>query len=113
MLDTLDAGRLSIAAMGLGGAQGAFELGIKYAKERKQFGKPISTFQANAFKLADCAMEIEAARSLLYKACWLKDHEKPYSKEAAMAKLYCSEVMGARSEPFGSAPRRLRFDAGV
>ncbi len=93
MLDTLDAGRLSIAAMGLGGAQGAFELGMKYAKERKQFGKPISTFQVNAFKLADCAVEIEAARSLLYKACWLKDNEKPYSKEAAMAKLYCSEVM--------------------
>lgn len=94
MLDTLDSGRLAIAAMGLGGAQGAYELGMKYAKERKQFGKPISTFQVNAFKLADCAMEIEAARSLLYKACWLKDQEKPFSKEAAMAKLYCSEVMG-------------------
>jgi len=94
MLDTLDSGRLSIAAMGLGGAQGAYELGMKYAKERKQFGKPVSTFQVNAFKLADCATEIEAARSLLYKACWLKDQEKPYSKEAAMAKLYCSEVMG-------------------
>jgi alkylation response protein AidB-like acyl-CoA dehydrogenase len=93
MLDTLDSGRLAIAAMGLGGAQGAFELGMKYAKERKQFGKPVSTFQVNAFKLADCATEIEAARSLLYKACWLKDKEISYSKEAAMAKLYCSEVM--------------------
>jgi alkylation response protein AidB-like acyl-CoA dehydrogenase len=93
MLETLDSGRLAIAAMGLGGAQGAFELALKYAKERKQFGKPISTFQASAFKLADCATEIEAARNLLYKACWLKDHGKPFSKEAAMSKLYCSEVM--------------------
>lgn len=93
MLETLDAGRLSIAAMGLGGAQGAFELALKYAKERKQFGKSISTFQASAFKLADCATEIEAARNLLYKACWMKDHGKQYSKEAAMAKLFCSEVM--------------------
>lgn len=94
MLATLDSGRLAIAAMGLGGAQGAYEAALKYARERKQFGKHISTFQANAFKLADCATEIEAARSLLYKACWLKDSGKPYGTEAAMAKLYCSEVMG-------------------
>ena len=94
MLQTLDNGRLAIAAMGLGGAQGAYELAMKYAKERKQFGKPISTFQVNAFKLADMATEIEAARNLLYKACYLKDQSKPFSKEAAMAKLYCSEVMG-------------------
>ena len=67
---------------------------MKYAKERKQFGKPISTFQVNAFKLADMATEIEAARNLLYKACYLKDQGKPFGKEAAMAKLYCSEVMG-------------------
>ncbi|MDW7682464.1 MAG: acyl-CoA dehydrogenase family protein, partial [bacterium] len=73
MLDTLDRGRLSIAAMGLGCAQGAYELALKYAKERKQFGKPISTFQANAFKLADMATEIEAARYLLYRAAWLCD----------------------------------------
>ena len=94
MLETLDNGRLAIAAMGLGGAQGAFELAMKYAKERKQFGKPISTFQVNAFKLADMATEIEAARNLLYKACFLKDQKKPFGKEAAMAKLFCSEVMG-------------------
>lgn len=94
MLDTLDAGRLAIAAMGLGGAQGAYELALKYAKERHQFGHAISSFQANAFKLADCATEIEAARGLLYKACWLKDQGKPYATNAAMAKLYCSEVMG-------------------
>lgn len=94
MLQTLDNGRLAIAAMGLGGAQGAYELAMKYAKERKQFGKPIATFQINAFKLADMATEIEAARNLLYKACFLKDQGKPFTKEAAMAKLYCSEVMG-------------------
>lgn len=93
MLSTLDSGRLGIAAMGLGGAQGAYELALKYTRERKQFGKTIASFQVNAFKLADCAMEIEAARNLLYKACWLKDGGKPFKKEAAMAKLYCSEVM--------------------
>jgi short/branched chain acyl-CoA dehydrogenase len=94
MLSTLDNGRLAIAAMGLGGAQGAFELALKYAKTRKQFGVPIATFQANAFKLADMATEIEAARTLLYKACQLKDAGLPFGKQAAMAKLYCSEVMG-------------------
>ncbi|MCX5790250.1 MAG: acyl-CoA dehydrogenase family protein [Elusimicrobia bacterium] len=92
MLETLDAGRLSIAAMGLGCAQGAFELGLKYAKERRQFGKPIATFQANAFKLADMATEIDHARLYLYYACWLKDQNRPYAKESAMAKLYCAEV---------------------
>jgi short-chain 2-methylacyl-CoA dehydrogenase len=94
MLKTLDSGRLGIAAMGLGGAQGAYEAALKYAHVRKTFGKPIIEHQAIAFKLADCAMEIEAARNLLYKACWLKDQGRSFSKEAAMAKLYCSEVMG-------------------
>ncbi len=94
MLKTLDSGRLSIAAMGLGGAQGAFEKAMRYAQERIQFGQPIVKFQVNAFKLADMATEIEAARALLYRACWLKDSGKPFSKEAAMAKLFCSEVMG-------------------
>ncbi len=92
MMTTLDSGRLGIAAMGLGGAQGAFEAALDYAKQRKAFGKPISQFQVNAFKLADCALEIEAARNLLYKACWLKDQGRPFGKEAAMAKLYTSEV---------------------
>ena len=92
MLHTLDSGRLSIAAMGLGCAQGAFELALQYANERKQFGKPIAKFQVNAFKLADMATKIELARNLLYKACWLKDAGKPYGKEAAMSKLYCSEI---------------------
>ncbi len=92
MLSTLDNGRLSIAAMGLGAAQGAYEAALSYAKERKQFGKAISKFQINAFKLADMAMKIELARNLLYKACWLKDEHKAFAKEAAMAKLYCSEI---------------------
>lgn len=93
MLDTLDKGRLSIAAMGLGCAQGAYDLALKYARERKQFGKAISTFQINAFKLADMFTEIEAARNLLYKACWLFDRgDKEFKKYAAMAKLYCAEV---------------------
>ncbi|MBW1846255.1 MAG: acyl-CoA dehydrogenase family protein [Deltaproteobacteria bacterium] len=94
MLQTLDGGRLSIGAMGLGGAQGAYEMALKYAKERVQFEQPISKFQAIAFKLADCAVEIECARNLMYKACWLRDNNRPFAKEAAMAKLYCSEVMG-------------------
>jgi len=92
MLKTLDSGRLSIAAMGLGLAQGAFEMALEYAKERKQFGKPISKFQINSFKLADMATKIELARNLLYKACWLKDNGEPFEKEAAMSKLYCSEI---------------------
>ena len=94
MLATLDGGRLSIGAMGLGGAQGAFEKALKYAQERKQFGRFICKNQAVAFKLADMATEIEAARCLLYKACWLRDQNLPFAKEAAMAKLFCSEVMG-------------------
>jgi short-chain 2-methylacyl-CoA dehydrogenase len=92
MLSTLDSGRLSIAAMGLGLAQGAFELAMQYAGERKQFGQAIIKFQVNAFKLADMATKIELARNLLYKACWLKDSGKPFMKEAAMSKLYCSEI---------------------
>jgi len=94
MLETLDNGRLAIAAMGLGGAQGAFELALRYSQEREQFGAKICSFQVNAFKLADMATSIEAARNLLYKACRLKDEGLPFSKEAAMSKLFCSETMG-------------------
>lgn len=94
MLATLDTGRLAIAAMGLGGAQGAYELALNYSKERRQFGRTIASFQANAFKLADMATGIEAARNLLYKACWLCEQGRPFTREAAMAKLFCSEVMG-------------------
>ncbi len=98
MLKTLDSGRLSIAAMGLGLAQGAFEMALAYAKEREQFGKKISNFQAIQFKLADMNLKIELARNLLYKACWLKDNQQPFGKEAAMAKLYCSEVAAEVSD---------------
>lgn len=94
MLRTLDNGRLAIGAMGLGGAQGAYELALKYAKERRQFGVPISTFQSISFMLADMATEIEAARRLLYNACGMRDASQPFSKQAAMAKLFCSEVFG-------------------
>ena len=93
MLATLDGGRISIAAMGLGGAQAAFELALQYGNSRTQFGRPIASFQANAFKLADMALEVELARDLLYKVCWLREKERPIVKEAAMVKLFCSEVM--------------------
>lgn len=92
MFETLDGGRLSIAAMGLGLAQGAFEYAKEYAKTRVQFGKPIGKNQSIAFKLADMDLKIELARNLLYKACWLKDSKQNFSRESAMAKLYCSEI---------------------
>ena len=92
MLATLDGGRLSIGAMGLGCAQGAFEMALEYSKQREQFGKPVCKFQAVSFMLAEMAMKIEAARELLYKACCMKDAHLPYGKQAAMAKLYCSQV---------------------
>lgn len=92
MLKTLDSGRLSIAAMGLGCAQGAYEAALSYARQRRQFGKPLCRFQAIAFKLADMAVKIEHARVFLYRACWLRDTGKPFGTESAMAKLYCSEV---------------------
>lgn len=92
MMETLDNGRLSIAAMGLGLAKGALELTVKYAQERKTFGQSIGKHQAVAFKLAEMATRIEAAQGLLYKACWLKQNDQSFGKVAAMAKLYCSEV---------------------
>ena len=92
MLATLDSGRLAIGAMGLGLAQGAFEMSVQYAKERKQFGRPIAQFEAIAFYIADMGTKIEAARNLLYRATYLKTIGKKFSLEAAMAKYYCSEV---------------------
>lgn len=92
MLKTIDSGRLSIAAMGLGLAQGAFEMAVDFTKKRKQFGKPISNFQVISFKLADMAMKIENVRNTLYNACWLKDNGHPFGKQSAMAKLYASQV---------------------
>lgn len=92
MLETLDSGRLSVAAMGLGHAQGAFEQALKYSRQRKQFGKPINRFQAISFKLAEMATKIEAGRNMLYHATWLKMNGHPFAKEAAMSKLYCTEI---------------------
>src|SRR5205085_9337553 len=91
-LEILDGGRISVAAMGLGLAQGAYDLAYEYAKEREQFGRPISEFQAVQFQLADMAVGIEAARGLVYRAAWLKDQDRPFAKEAAMAKLYTGEL---------------------
>lgn len=91
-LATLDGGRIGIAAMAVGIAQGAYEKSLQYAKERKQFGKSLSSFQAIQFKLADMAMNIELARNMVYKAAWLKDQGKVFKKEAAIAKLFSSEM---------------------
>jgi alkylation response protein AidB-like acyl-CoA dehydrogenase len=87
-LEILDGGRISVAAMGVGLAQGAYDLASAYAKEREQFGRPIADFQAVRFRLADMATEIEAGRQLAYKAAWVKDQGEPFATEAAMAKLY-------------------------
>jgi alkylation response protein AidB-like acyl-CoA dehydrogenase len=91
-LITLDGGRIGIGAMAVGIAQGAFDKSLQYTKERKQFGKSLSSFQAVQFKLADMAMKIELARNMVYKAAWLKDQGRPFSKEASMCKLYASEI---------------------
>jgi short/branched chain acyl-CoA dehydrogenase len=91
-LEILDGGRISVAAMGVGLAQGAYDLAYAYAKEREQFGRPIAEFQAVQFQLADMATEIEAGRALTYKAAWVKDQGRPFGREAAMAKLYTGEL---------------------
>jgi len=92
MLITLDAGRISIGAMALGLAQAALDEAIRYSKERVQFGQPISKFQAIQWMIADMATEIEAARLMIYRAAALKDAGRRFTREAAMAKLYASEV---------------------
>ncbi|MCY0898804.1 MAG: acyl-CoA dehydrogenase family protein [Firmicutes bacterium] len=91
-LDILDGGRISIGALGVGIAQAALEASIAYATQRRQFGQAISRFQAIQFKIADMAMEVELARTMVLKAAWLKDQHRPYAKEAAMAKLFASET---------------------
>jgi len=91
-LRTLDAGRIGIAAVSLGIAEGAYEEALRYAGVRKQFGKPIGSFQGISFQLADMATEIQAGTHLLYHAAWLKQNGRPFKQEAAMAKLYCSEL---------------------
>ncbi|MEW9500451.1 acyl-CoA dehydrogenase family protein [Jeotgalibacillus marinus] len=91
-LMTLDGGRIGIGAMAVGIAQAAYERALSYSKERQQFGKPLSAFQITQFKLADMAMKIELARTMVYKAAWLKDQGRKFTKEASMAKLYASEI---------------------
>jgi short-chain 2-methylacyl-CoA dehydrogenase len=91
-LEILDGGRISVAAMAVGLAQGAYDLAAAYAQEREQFGRPIARFQAIQFRLADMATEIEAARNLVYKAAWVKDQGRPFGREAAIAKLYSGEM---------------------
>ncbi|MED4530746.1 acyl-CoA dehydrogenase family protein [Metabacillus fastidiosus] len=91
-LITLDGGRIGIGAMAVGIAQAAYERALDYAKEREQFGKRLSNFQSIQFKLADMALKIELARNMVYKAAWLKDKGKRFTKEASMCKLYASEI---------------------
>ncbi|HTP16983.1 MAG TPA: acyl-CoA dehydrogenase [Streptosporangiaceae bacterium] len=91
-MQTLDGGRIGIAAQAVGIAQGALDAAIAYAKERVQFGKPIASLEAIQFMLADMSTEIDAARLLVYRAAWLKDNGRPYSTESAMAKLFASET---------------------
>lgn len=91
-MKVLDGGRIGIGALSVGVARGALEESMKYAKERKQFGKPIGDFQAIEHKMVNMAVEIDAARLLVHRAAWLRDQEKPYTKEASMAKLFASEM---------------------
>jgi alkylation response protein AidB-like acyl-CoA dehydrogenase len=121
---TLDAGRIGIAALSLGLADGAVAAAARYAGGRKQFGRPIWDFQPVQFRIADLATEVEAGRHLTYHAAWLKDQGKPFSKEAAMAKLYCSElamratmgaiqVMGAAGYTSDHPVERMMRDAKI
>lgn len=105
-LYTLDGGRISIGALAVGIAQASLEKALAYAKERKQFGRSISKFQAIQFKLADMAMETELARNMVHKAAWLKDQNKPFTKEAAYAKLFATETA------FRAANQALQIHGG-
>ncbi|ARI77369.1 acyl-CoA dehydrogenase [Halobacillus mangrovi] len=105
-LHTLDGGRISIAALAVGIAQASLDRALAYAKERKQFGQPISKFQAIQFKLADMAMEVELARNMVLKAAWLKDEGKNFTKESAYAKLFASETA------FRSANQAIQIHGG-
>jgi alkylation response protein AidB-like acyl-CoA dehydrogenase len=91
-LKTLDGGRISIGAMAVGLSQAALDASVTYARERKQFGRPIGSFQGVAFMIADMATEVEAARAMVWRAAWLKDQDRDYSTAAAQAKLFASEV---------------------
>ncbi|HKS09849.1 MAG TPA: acyl-CoA dehydrogenase [Pyrinomonadaceae bacterium] len=91
-MEILDGGRISIAALAVGIAQGAYESALRYSQERQQFGKPISEFQGIQFKLANMATQIDAARLLMYRAAWMKDNKRKTTKESSMAKLFASEI---------------------
>jgi alkylation response protein AidB-like acyl-CoA dehydrogenase len=110
-LKVLDGGRISIAALSLGIAQGAFEAALQYSKERHQFNQPISNFQGISFKLADMATEIEAASLLTYRAADMKDRGQNVNRESAMAKLYASEVCVRVANE--ADLRRLRLHQGL
>jgi acyl-CoA dehydrogenase len=123
-METLDGGRIGIAALAVGLAQGALELATAWAKERRQFGRPIAEFQATQFKLADMITRIEAARLLTLRAAWLQDEGKPFSAEAAMAKLSASEtamwvttqtvqILGGRGYTKRSPAERMMRDAKI
>ena len=108
-LTILDGGRISIGALALGLAQAALDAAVPYARERHQFGRPIGTFQAVAFRIADMATEIEAARALVYRAAWLRDQGRDYGLAAAQAKLFASEVAARATNAALLAPRRVRL----
>ena len=108
-LKTLDAGRIGIAALSLGIAEGAYDEALRYAGVRKQFGRLIGSFQGVSFQLADMALEIEAGTHLLYHAAWLKQNGRPFKKEAAMAKLFCSELAMRAHDEGRPDLRRLRL----
>ena len=112
-LTILDGGRISVAAMGVGLAQGAYELAYAYAKERRQFGRPIAEFQAVQFRLADMATEIEAGRALTYKAAWLKDQGRPFGARGGDGKALHGRALEPRRQCGAPDPRRLRLHGGV
>ena len=112
-LTTLDSGRIGVGALSLGIAQGALDEAMGYTTTRKQFEKPIASFQGVHFQLADMATEIQAARHLVYHAAWLYGQGKPHKQEAAMAKLYASEALHARHDQGRPAPWRLRLHRGL
>ena len=123
-MKTLDAGRIGIAALSLGLAEASLEIGVRYAGTREQFGQAVWDFQPIQFRLADLATDVEAGRHLTYHAAWLKDRGEPYSKQAAMAKLFCSElamratlgaiqVMGAAGYTSDYPVERMMRDAKI
>ena len=112
-LTILDGGRISVAAMGVGLAQGAYDLALAYAKEREQFGKPIAKFQAVQEKLVDMATEIEAARDLVWKAAWEKDQGRDFAKHRGDGEALLGRAVPPRSELGAPDPRRLRIHGRV